>query len=154
MKIKMILTLMLFTINMVAQVDAQKDNLNNPKEATVESTNYFNEIRINSHWAFKQEKQIRVGGEFAVFEFPLLLKYHITKNTSFLIGPKLDFYTNTMGIESPPSVYGTMGIQYDVFEGVLIEAKFNYLLTDDMPINTDYSFGSKNSFTLGSKFRF
>ena len=137
-----------------AQENLQKDNLEHQEKNTVNYSNYFNDIRINSDLSFKQDMQTRIGGDYTVFEFPLLLKYNITKKVSVLIGPKIDLYTNTKGLLSRPSVYGTFGVQYDVEENFIIEAKFNYQLTDEMPFNTDYTFGSKNSFTLGSKFRF
>ncbi|MDO7173658.1 hypothetical protein [Mariniflexile sp. AS56] len=154
MKIINVIIFILFTISLVAQENEQVDSSVHSKGVTEEKASRFDEIKINSHWAFKQGMETRTGGDYAVFEFPLLLKYNITKKVSFLIGPKLDFYTNSKGLESAPAVFGTMGIQYDISESFLIEAKFNYRLTGDIPINTDYSFGSKSAFTLGSKFRF
>ncbi|WP_445735723.1 hypothetical protein [Mariniflexile sp.] len=154
MKVLIVIMSIIFTLNMVAQEDVQKDSLEYQEKNTVEYSNYFNEIKLNSHLYFKQDMQTRIGGDYAVFEFPLLLKYNIAKKVSILIGPKIDLYTNTKGMLSRPSLYTTFGIQYDVDENFIIEAKFNYQLTDDMPFNNDYTFGSKNAFTLGSKFRF
>ncbi|MBP0905564.1 hypothetical protein ACFSKN_16815 [Mariniflexile gromovii] len=155
-KIAIIFILMLQSALLVAQQNDDNNNLEVSKDENKSNyyRAYFTEIKLNSNLAFRQEMNTRTGSDYTVFEFPLLLKYNITKKVSLLMGPKIDLYTDGKGVMNSPSVYGTFGVQYDASENLLFEAMFNYRLTDDMPIQTDYTFGSKSAFKLGSKFRF
>ena len=71
-----------------------------------------------------------------------------------MAGPKIDLYKDYRGVLNQATVYATFGIEYEVSESVLIEAKFNYKLKGQNPINTDFNYGSEASFTLGSKVKF
>jgi hypothetical protein len=160
MKFKISIVIIFITL---APVFSQEEGLNKDLEVStnlITNNNasyykaYFTEIRLNSNWVFRQEMQTRVGADYTVVEFPLLFKYNAAKNINFVVGPKIDLYKDHLGIINQASVYATFGIEYDVSESVLLEAKFNYRLTNEIPIKTDYTFGSKASFTLGSKVKF
>jgi hypothetical protein len=154
MKTYIIIIFILFALNVTGQVNVHTDGSKHAKETSIGNTFHFNEIKISDNLAFKKDMQTRIESDYSVFEFPLLLKYNITNKVSFLIGPKFDLYSDTKGMMDLPSAYGTIGIQYDVYENFLIEAKFNYRLTKEIPVITDYTFGSESSFTLGSKLKF
>ncbi len=160
MKFKVSLVFIFITLAPVfSQENDSNESIETSEEVKIEKKSnyykaYFTEIKFNSNWAFRQEMQTRIGADYTVIEFPLLFKYNTANNINFLVGPKIDLYKDHLGIINQASVYATFGIEYDVSESVLLEAKFNYRLTNEIPIKTDYTFGSKASFTLGSKVKF
>ncbi|CAH8294302.1 hypothetical protein EV196_108222 [Mariniflexile fucanivorans] len=160
MKIKTTILLIITLHNLVvAQQNEENNNIKVVEDNEVKSESnyykaYFSEIKINSNLTFQQERNIRVESDYTVFEFPLLLKYNITKKVSLLAGPKIDLYTDKFGLTGGPVVNLTVGIDYEVNDSFLMEARFNFRPHDDIPIQTDYTFGSNTFMTLGSKFRF
>ncbi|WP_194766452.1 hypothetical protein [Tamlana sp. I1] len=150
MKTPLILIVVLYSINLFAQSEEEKVR---SEDFKIEKSSYFNEYRINDDWTFKGERETRLETDYSVYEFPLLLKYNISDKLSFLVGPKINVYNDINGA-GIPTASGVLGVQYDATENLLIEAKFNQRFTGEIPMEKDYTFGSKQSFTLGSKLRF
>ncbi|MFI1771479.1 hypothetical protein [Thalassobellus citreus] len=92
-------------------------------------------------------------GSYTLIEHPLLAKYKISNKFSVLFGTKVDVLKTDGKIEDV-SLHSTFGIQYEVSKSTLLEARFNYRLSNGASITPDYTFGSKTSFTVGSKIRF
>lgn len=115
---------------------------------------YFNLVRLKSNLVLIQKMESRTGSDYTVFEFPTILKYSISEKLHILLGPKIDFIKNNSQNSTNTTVYSTFVIQYDVSNSLMLDAKFNYRLTNDVSLPTDYTFGSKSSFVLGSKLKF
>ncbi|WP_338357673.1 hypothetical protein [Yeosuana marina] len=148
MKIKVAIAFILFSMNMVLCQDKETSNNSNDYKA------YFTEIRLTKNFVFQQEMNSRTEVDYKAFEFPLLFKYNVTKKFSFLIGPKFDLLRYGRQNLTAKSAYITFGVQYDVSKSSLLYARYNYRLTEEIPIETDYTFGSKSSFNFGTKIKF
>ncbi|WP_339917514.1 hypothetical protein [Yeosuana marina] len=148
MKIKVAIAFILFSMNMVLCQDKETSNNSNYYKA------YFTEIRLTKNFVFQQEMNSRTEVDYKAFEFPLLFKYNVTKKISFLIGPKFDLLRYSRENLTAKSEYITFGVQYDVSKSSLLYARYNYRLTAEIPIETDYTFGSKSSFNFGTKIKF
>ncbi|QQY81709.1 hypothetical protein JJL45_12350 [Tamlana sp. s12] len=150
MKTQIITIFILSTMNLVAQTNI---NEKQTKDSKVEKSSFFNQYKLNDDWAIIGERESRVETDYSVYEFPLLLKYKVTEKLSLLIGSKINLYNDINGV-GIPTASGVLGVQYDASENLLFEAKFNQRFTGEIPMEKDYTFGSKQSFTLGSKLRF
>tara|TARA_R110002049_G_scaffold296389_1_gene484436 strand:+ start:3946 stop:4437 length:492 start_codon:yes stop_codon:yes gene_type:complete len=119
--------------------------------------NYFSEYHLNENWFFRMEMLERSNNNliesYTLIEHPLLAKYKISNKLSVLFGTKVDVL-KTDGKVDDVSLYSTFGIQYDVSKSTLLEARFNYRLSNGTSIIPDYTFGSKTSFMVGSKIKF
>ncbi|MCL5129124.1 outer membrane protein [Algibacter sp. L4_22] len=119
-------------------------------------SNYFSEYRLNDNWVVRAENiETNFGGfgeSYRIKEFPLLAKYSFTEKFSVLFGSTTNLLLKNGTVEDV-SASGTLGVQYDFTESFLMEARFNYNLSNDSPFKQ--SLPSTNSlFKLGAKYKF
>lgn len=116
---------------------------------------YFSEQALNSNWILRTERiQSNFDGA-SYIEMPLLMKHHLMGKFNFFFGPKLNIFKTKE--ETQFNLSYSFGLEYNANENVIIEARFNYLLTDEFQnpeFQTHYQSGSDTSFTLGSRFKF
>lgn len=118
------------------------------------SKNYFTLLRLSQNFGIVQGFSAEHFVTYSKIEIPTLLMYKLGKNTNLFTGANLSLIKNGETGSVTEALYGTFGVEHEAKENLFLEAKFNYRLTDEIPINTDYTYGSKSSFTIGSKFKF
>ncbi|MDN3664147.1 hypothetical protein ACFFU1_11130 [Algibacter miyuki] len=119
--------------------------------------NYYSEYYINTDWAFRVENNIRnVGGfgtTYTIRNIPFLAKYKLDQNFSVLLGPKVKMFSIDGRIEDV-SLFGTFGVQYDVNESFLMEARFDYNVGEGNSFKTNAPLRNDALFKLGAKYKF
>lgn len=119
-------------------------------------SSYFSEYRLRPNLVLRAENmETNFGGfntSYRVKEFPLLAKYSFAEKFSVLFGPTTNLLLKNGTIEDV-STSGTLGVHYHVNESLLMEARFNYNLSNESPFKQ--SLPSTNSlFKLGAKYKF
>lgn len=151
------LTLHLLAFIGVFQLNAQ--NLQSKisiqdSSSTFEVTNDFNICRINSNLDIFQRAQTVDFGIYSKFELPVLLRVKLSEKWKLFSGANLMLFKDGMtGIDSP-SLNANFGIEYEPTNNLILNAQFNYRLSNDNLIKTDFTSGSRESFTVGSKLKF
>ncbi|WP_147677335.1 PorT family protein [Algibacter pacificus] len=150
-----------FVLNAQDKTKEKEDSFEISDQVNINKTvlpfsSYFSEYRLNDNWIIRAENiETNFGGfgeSYGVKEFPLLAKYSFAEKFSVLFGATTNLLFKNGTIEDV-STSATLGVQYDVNESLLMEARFNYNLSNDSPFKQ--SLPSTNSlFKLGAKYKF
>lgn len=128
------------------------DEITIPYEAPRNYAKYFSEYKINDNLFFRIENHRTtfnsLTSETNFFEYPLLAKYYITKNLSFLGGPKLNILEVDGTIKNISTSFSS-GFIYEVNDNMYFDGVFN------APINgKDLNSALGVSYRLGTKVKF
>lgn len=128
------------------------DEITIPYEIPRNYAKYFSEYKINDNLFFRIENHRTtfnsLTSETNLFEYPLLAKYYITKNLSFLGGPKLNILEVDGTIQNISTSFSS-GFIYEVNDNMYFDGVFN------APINRkDLNSALGASYRLGTKVKF
>ncbi len=119
-----------------------------------EVTNDFNIFRINSNLNVLQKAQIVDFGIYSKFELPVLLRVKLSEKWKLFSGANLMLFKDGLTGNDSSVLNGNFGVEYEPTNNLIFNAQFNYRLSNDNPIKTDFTSGSRESFTVGSKLKF
>ncbi len=122
---------------------------------------YFSEYNVHNNWFFRMEMQERSHDNLinskTLIEYPLLIKYRLNNNHSFLLGTKVNVLKINGSIDDV-SLFYTFGYQYNITEDFSLEGRVDYNFKKSTTPNivnpTINSGGDYVLYRVGAKFKF
>ena len=147
------LIFLLIGLNLIFAQQKKDNGLLNPFNEE-RNQDYFTYLKFSNRLKLIQNFETIHFGTYSKLEFPVLFKYNLMDKVSLLVGGNLTIMNNGITGKVSDAIYGTFGIEYEVRENMLLEARMNYKLYGKDIIITDFASGSEPSFTIGSKLKF